>query len=345
MSDTDSDGVPDDEDNCPLVPNADQADSDGDGAGDACDDIDTDNDGVPDSTDVCLSDPDPDQEDTDGDGIGDACDNCPATANPGQDDSDGDGIGDVCDDSDTDNDGVPDADDNCVFTPNADQADFDGDGAGDVCDNCREQSNPTQADGDGDGIGNSCDNCAGTFNPGQADQDGDGEGDTCDTNDSDGDGVPDFLDNCPALANADQADSDGDGIGDICAALCVDLFGPFELPSGPSLVLLDGRFQIEVFWTNAEGESGRGTSVRLSEDAGYFWFFGPSNLELTAKVLDVCESFGTFWVFLSGLSDLEVRVVVLDTLTGASKEYTSPQGELFESVLDSVGFQASCAAP
>jgi len=37
VTDTDNDGVPDDEDNCVLVPNADQADADGDGFGDACD--------------------------------------------------------------------------------------------------------------------------------------------------------------------------------------------------------------------------------------------------------------------------------------------------------------------
>jgi uncharacterized repeat protein (TIGR01451 family) len=74
--DTDGDGVGDDEDNCPDVPNPDQIDRDEDGAGDACDepDPDTDGDGVPDDSDLCRYTPDPEQEDEDGDEVGDACD-------------------------------------------------------------------------------------------------------------------------------------------------------------------------------------------------------------------------------------------------------------------------------
>ena len=37
LTDTDSDGVPDSLDNCPLTPNPDQANEDGDSLGDACD--------------------------------------------------------------------------------------------------------------------------------------------------------------------------------------------------------------------------------------------------------------------------------------------------------------------
>jgi beta-glucanase (GH16 family) len=51
--DVDSDGVPDRADNCPQIPNSHQADNDGDGQGDVCDD-DDDDDGVPDGADACI---------------------------------------------------------------------------------------------------------------------------------------------------------------------------------------------------------------------------------------------------------------------------------------------------
>jgi hypothetical protein len=91
---------------------------------------DTDGDGVPDFEDNCPDDPNPGQEDGDLDGVGDVCDNCPDDANPGQEDDNADGVGDACD---QDGDGVPDADDNCPDVPNPDQADSDGDGVGDAC--------------------------------------------------------------------------------------------------------------------------------------------------------------------------------------------------------------------
>jgi hypothetical protein len=75
--DTDSDLLPDGEDNCPRVRNPLQEDSDGNGIGDACElpppPPDQDGDGVPDPYDNCPVDPNADQRDSDGNGTGDAC--------------------------------------------------------------------------------------------------------------------------------------------------------------------------------------------------------------------------------------------------------------------------------
>ncbi len=146
------DGVCAQDDNCRDHFNPDQADTDGDSLGDACDPCptvghDTDADFHCDGIDNCPSTFNPTQDDPDMDGLGSACDNCSSIANVWQWDVDLDGVGDVCD--------------NCPdVRHNPNQTDLDGDGVGDECDSCIDIANPAQLADDDDGIGNACDTCS-----------------------------------------------------------------------------------------------------------------------------------------------------------------------------------------
>lgn len=167
--DSDGDGIHDDTDNCPTVPNPDQRDLDADKFGDACD-PDIDGDGIPNQPDNCPVVANNDQRDTDLNGIGDAC----------SDDRDGDGIKDSadrcpdqpedldrfedtdgCPEFDNDQDGVTDQADGCPIVPEDTDGfeDFDGcpeldndsDGIPDATDACMDEPEDFDNDEDTDG--------------------------------------------------------------------------------------------------------------------------------------------------------------------------------------------------
>ena len=175
---------------------------------DTCGDLggDADNDQICQNNDNCPNVANADQADSDVDGVGDVCDNCVLVGNPNQADVDGDHVGDVCDEcpldsiAEKDGDGVCSSSDNCPDVPNADQSDADNDGVGDACDICPYDR---YNDADGDGVCQDTDNCLLVPNPGQTDTDLDGVGDLCDPcpldqgNDLDGDGMCGDVDPCP----------------------------------------------------------------------------------------------------------------------------------------------------
>jgi hypothetical protein len=226
--DSDGDGIPDSSDNCPNVPNPNQADADGDGVGDACDgcpndpnksapgvcgcgvpDTDSDTDGTPDCIDGCPNDPNKiapgvcgcgvADVDTDHDGTLDCLDGCPNDPNKIAPGVCGCGVADV----DTDGDGTLDCQDGCPNDPNKIAPGQCGCGVADT-------------DSDGDGVANCADNCANLPNPGQEDCDGNGIGDVCDL----ANGAPDcnmngVIDTCD-INSGSSLDFNLDGIPDEC---------------------------------------------------------------------------------------------------------------------------------
>jgi len=242
-TDTDGDGILDGSDNCPAMPNADQANADGDASGDVCD--------------TCT--------DTDGDGFGNpgfAANACPADGCP---DDPGKSASGICgcgiSDADTDGDGTPNCLDGCPSDPGkiapgicgcgiAD-GDLDGDGVVDCLDGCPDDPakiapgacgcGVADTDGDGDGTADCNDACPsdpakqapGPCGCGAPDSDGDGDG-TADCNDgcpndpaksapgqcgcgtpetdNDGDATPNCLDGCPDDPTKTEPGENGCGV-------------------------------------------------------------------------------------------------------------------------------------
>ncbi len=89
----------------------------------------------------------------------------------------------------------------------------------------------------------------------------------------------------------------------------------------------NGRFKVQVDWQDLPNQNnGQGSAHPITADTGAFWFFDPSNLELVVKVLDGTALNQHFWVFYGALSNVQYEIKVTDTVTGAVRTYTNPQG-------------------
>lgn len=213
--DSDEDGIVDNDDECPEIPEDIDQWQDEDG----CPDEDNDEDGIADVSDACPNNPeDPDSfEDEDGcpdpdndeDGILDVDDACPMIA----EDMDGFEDEDGCID-DNDGDGIADVDDACPEIPE------DMDGFEDE-DGCRD-------DNDGDGIADwdGTDQCPDV----PEDMDGFEDEDGC-IDDNDKDGIADVDDQCPNEAETINGYLDEDG--------CPDKGKPKVIITEKSIDILD----------------------------------------------------------------------------------------------------------
>ena len=114
------------------------------------------------------------------------------------------------------------------------------------------------------------------------------------------------------------------------------------VPGQTTHCLQDGRFKVEVTWTDFVGQSGPGRTVDFgSDDSGSFYFFDRDNHEMVVKVLDGCDFNQHFWVFASSATDVAYELTVTDTRTNDSRTYQNELGNPAPAITDTSAF-ATC---
>ncbi|KAA0254933.1 PKD domain-containing protein [Acidobacteria bacterium ACD] len=103
---------------------------------------------------------------------------------------------------------------------------------------------------------------------------------------------------------------------------------------GQTLCLNQSRFRVKATYRDYGGNSGNAQAVPLTNDTGYFWFFGRDNVEVVIKVLDFCGVSSAWAVYAAGLTDVGIVLTVTDTTTGAVKSYPNELGIPFVLVRD-----------
>ncbi len=110
--------------------------------------------------------------------------------------------------------------------------------------------------------------------------------------------------------------------------------------------LRDSRYSVTVDWRPPGGEE-RGAHVvhAGTNDSGMFRFFDRDNWEVLIKVLDGCSSNGRVWVFGASTTDLGYTIRVVDTATGAVREYRNEPGTAAAAITDDEAFPDGCRPP
>jgi hypothetical protein len=109
-------------------------------------------------------------------------------------------------------------------------------------------------------------------------------------------------------------------------------------PDAFTLCLNGGRYQVRAAFRTPQGVTANAVAVAFTETSGYFWFFSPDNVEVTAKVLDGCSFNSRRWFFASGMTNVNVIMTVTDTMTGVTRSYENPSGTPFAPILDTAAF-------
>ena len=106
---------------------------------------------------------------------------------------------------------------------------------------------------------------------------------------------------------------------------------PSAATSNPTSLTLAHRFTAALFARDPRtGAVGFGQPLPQSDIFGYFSIpaltFNPNNPEVFIKIIDGTSFNGAFWVFYSGLTDLEYTLTVTEISSGRVRTYTKPAG-------------------
>lgn len=124
-------------------------------------------------------------------------------------------------------------------------------------------------------------------------------------------------------------------------ALYLASFGNGCVPGSTTLCLQGSRFGVELEWQSPPGFPGLRhafVSPLSTAQTGFFYFVGPENLEVMAKVLDGCALNSRYWVFAAAATNVEYTLKVTDTTTGIAREYHNALGERSPAINDTSAF-------
>lgn len=109
------------------------------------------------------------------------------------------------------------------------------------------------------------------------------------------------------------------------------------VPGPRTFCLQNGRFEVTAQFRTANASvASSAHAVPLTDQSGYFWFFGADNVEVTLKVLSACPA--AYWVFASGMTNVGVDISVRDMQTLRTRTYSNPSGTPFATILDTNAF-------
>lgn len=122
------------------------------------------------------------------------------------------------------------------------------------------------------------------------------------------------------------------------ATAAQDASAPLDLLCVPGSSLhelcLGGKFKVTANWRTLNGQTGLGFGNNITEDTAGISFFTFSNVELVVKILDACQTnLPGYWVFASGLTDVEVDLRIENLENGQVQTYHQEPGP-FRPILD-----------